>query len=424
MVPKKWLRAGLPGASGATILAAGALGGSECSRLASPARGRERANILSCAPCAKARGNERRENVPKETGSRFPDEVGLTFCMVNPNLGIVRTVHVFFVFLVVLVSSNGDPSSYLRVSGETDGSRRLELASRTLASPEHKKVSVTLLGVSHVGDLSFYKSVQERLDAADLVLFEGVGWGDGPPKAGSKKTSGVGELQDSLAGSMGLVFQLKAIRYDRPHFRNSDMSLRAFTDSMSGKKSKPDKKKVGENGAGKPGKAPPKDKEDFTAQEVMRALSGDSIAFSFVSGALKVFGKSPKFRGLMKLAMVETLGALGGDVSSLAKAAGPGMEEFMRIVLEKRNAIVIKDLKKILKDKEGHGDVVVFYGAAHMPDIERQLSEEFGFAPAAEKWLPAFGVNPKEAGLSALEVNLVRNMIRTQIGRLKKRVAD
>jgi hypothetical protein len=126
----------------------------------------------------------------------------------------------------------------------------------------------------------------------------------------------------------------------------------------------------------------------------------------------------------MKLAMVETLGALGGDVSSLAKAAGPGMEKFMRIALEKRNAIVIKDLKKILKDKEGHGDVVVFYGAAHMPDIERQLSEKFGFAPAGEKWLPAFGVNPKEAGLSALEVNLVRNMIRTQIGRLKKRVAD
>ena len=174
--------------------------------------------------------------------------------MVNPNLGIVRTVLAFFAFLVVLVSTNGEPASYLRVSGGPDGNRRLELASRTLASPEYKKLKVTLLGVSHVGDLSFYKSVQERLDAADLVLFEGVGWGDGPPKAGSKKTSGVGELQDSLAGSMGLVFQLKAIRYDRPHFRNSDMSLRAFTDSMSGKKSKPDKKKVGEKGAGSRGK--------------------------------------------------------------------------------------------------------------------------------------------------------------------------
>jgi hypothetical protein len=348
----------------------------------------------------------------------------LTFQYVRPNLCLVRTLHTFFCFFGVLVSSNGEPAPYLRVSGEADGSRRLELASRTLASPEHKNVKVTLLGVSHVGDLSFYKSVQERLDAADLVLFEGVGWGDGPPKAGSKKTSGVGELQDSLAGSMGLVFQLKAIRYDRPHFRNSDMSLRAFTDSMSGKKSKPGNKAVGEKGSGKPGEVAPKGKDDLAAQEVMRALSGDSIAFSFVSGALKIFGKSPKFRGLMKLAMVETLGALGGDVSSLAKAAGPGMEKFMRIALEKRNAIVIKDLKKILKDKQGHGDVVVFYGAAHMPDIERQLSEKFGFAPAGEKWLPAFGVNPKEAGLSTLEVNLVRNMIRTQIGRLKKRVAD
>ena len=142
------------------------------------------------------------------------------------------------------------------------------------------------------------------------------------------------------------------------------------------------------------------------------------MVFSFVSGALKIFGKSPKFRGLMKLAMVETLGAVGGDVSSLAKTAGPGMEKFMRIALEKRNAIVIRDIRKMLKSKDEHRDVVVFYGAAHMPDLERQLAEEFGFAPVAEKWLPAFGVNPKEAGLSDLEVNLVRNMIKMQLRKL------
>jgi hypothetical protein len=348
----------------------------------------------------------------------------LTFVTVNPNLGIVRLVLSCFGLLSVLVSANGEPASYLRVTGEADGSRRLELASRTLASPEHKKLKVTLLGVSHIGDLSFYKSVQQRLDAADLVLFEGVGWGDGPPKAKPGKTSGVGELQDSLANSMGLVFQLRAIRYDRPHFRNSDMSLRAFTDSLSGNKSKLGNNADGEVVSGKPGKVARKGKDDLAAQEMMRALSGDSIVFSFVSGALNIFGKSPKFRGLMKLAMVETLGSLGGDVSTLAKAAGPGMEKFMRIALEKRNAIVIKDLEKILKDKEGYGDVVVFYGAAHMLDIERQLSEKFGFASVGEKWLPAFGVNPKEAGLSTLEVNLVRNMIRTQIGRLKKRAPD
>jgi len=49
------------------------------------------------------------------------------------------------------------------------------------------------------------------------------------------------------------------------------------------------------------------------------------------------------------------------------------------------------------------------------------LAEKFGFAPAGEKWLPAFGVNPKEAGLSTLEVNLVRNMIKMQIRKLVDR---
>ena len=138
-------------------------------------------------PCAKARENERREDVPKETGLKLPDEVGLTFCMVNPNLGIVRRVLAFFVFLAVLVSSNGEPAPYLRVSGEADGSRRLELASRTLVSPEHKKLKVTLLGVSHVGDLSFYKSVQERFGCCGLGFVRGSGLGRRPVQGETRK---------------------------------------------------------------------------------------------------------------------------------------------------------------------------------------------------------------------------------------------
>ena len=87
----------------------------------------------------------------------------------------------------------------------------------------------------------------------------------------------------------------------------------------------------------------------------------------------------------------------------------------MRALLEDRNAIVFRDLRKVLKQKKPPKSIVVFYGAAHMPDLEERIVEKLGFKPAGDEWLTAFGVNPKKAGLSAFEVGLVRKMIRVQL---------
>ena len=65
--------------------------------------------------------------------------------------------------------------------------------------------------------------------------------------------------------------------------------------------------------------------------------------------------------------------------------------------------------------------IVVFYGAAHMPDLETRLVEKLGFQPKGDDWLVAFGVNPAKAGLSGFEVGLVRKMIRIQIQKITRR---
>ena len=122
----------------------------------------------------------------------------------------------------------------------------------------------------------------------------------------------------------------------------------------------------------------------------------------------------------MKLAIVETLGAIEGDLTRLAKSSGPDMEKFMKVLLEDRNTIVFRDLRKVLKGKNPPKAIVVFYGAAHMPDLEKRLVEKLGFQPKRDDWLVAFGVNPKEAGLSAFEVGLARKMIRMQIQKSHK----
>ena len=216
---------------------------------------------------------------------------------------------------------------------------------------------------------------------------------------------------------MGLVFQLEAIRYDRAHFRNSDISSEALLARLQGDPARSPGKdgRTGKNDAN--GKS---EKSNLQSRELMKALSGNSFVFNFLGKALSFLGKDPKFRALMKLAIVETLGAIEGDVTRLAESSGPGMEKFMRVLLEDRNAIVFRDLRKVLKGKNPPKSIVVFYGAAHMPDLENRLVRKLGFRPDGDEWLAAFGVNPEKAGLSAFEVGLVRKMIRMQIQKITK----
>ena len=312
------------------------------------------------------------------------------------------------VFLACIGWTCGEPEPYLRAVDDEAGGRVLQIASRTLVSPEKQGSSVTLLGVSHLGNKTYYKEIQKKLDRADLVLFEGVGFGDKVPKKNEGRSNAVSEMQLSLARSMGLVFQLEAIRYDRAHFRNSDLSTEAFMTRLKGGPLKAGR-------SGKNGSEGKSEKGDQRSKELMEALSGNSFVLNFLGKALSFFGKDPKFRALMKLAIVETLGAIEGDVTRLAESSGPDMEKFMKVLLEDRNTIVFRDLRKVLKGKNPPKEIVVFYGAAHMPDLEKRLVEKLGFQPKRDDWLVAFGVNPKEAGLSAFQVGLVRKMIRMQI---------
>ncbi len=317
------------------------------------------------------------------------------------------------VFLACIGWTCGEPEPYLRAVDDEAGGRVLQIASRTLVSPEKQGPSVTLLGVSHLGNKTYYKEIQKKLDRADLVLFEGVGFGDKVPKKNVGSSNAVSEMQLSLARSMGLVFQLEAIRYDRAHFRNSDLSSESLMTRLKG----------GPLKSGRSLKEGSSEKSQVSGQEnkeLMEALSGNSFVLNFLGKALSFFGKDPKFRALMKLAIVETLGAIEGDVTRLAESSGPDMEKFMKVLLEDRNTIVFRDLRKVLNGKNPPKEIVVFYGAAHMPDLEKRLVEKLGFQSKRDDWLVAFGVNPQEAGLSAFQVGLVREMIRMQIQKVIK----
>jgi general secretion pathway protein G len=70
---------------------------------------------------------------------------------------------------------------YMRVDETPGRSVGLQIASRTFAPSRPGLPTVTLVGVAHIGDRSFYESVQELLAEHTVVLYESVK----PPGAGT-----------------------------------------------------------------------------------------------------------------------------------------------------------------------------------------------------------------------------------------------
>jgi hypothetical protein len=72
------------------------------------------------------------------------------------------------------------PESYLRVAEEKDTFIALEVAARQFRMAAGDGPVIWLVGVAHIGDRSFYRSLQELLASTDRVLYESVM----PPGAG------------------------------------------------------------------------------------------------------------------------------------------------------------------------------------------------------------------------------------------------
>ena len=79
-----------------------------------------------------------------------------------------------------------------------------------------------------------------------------------------------------------------------------------------------------------------------------------------------------------------------------------GMEDIMAgfegdgesVIVGERNKVAIEVLKKEMK--LGRKKLGIFYGAAHMPDMEERLVKELGFAQVGkERWLIAWDIRKK-----------------------------
>lgn len=290
------------------------------------------------------------------------------------------------------------PAPYLRVANQSNGVVALEVALRQLAPSRKSAPAVWLVGVTHIGSPEYYRDLQEFLDAQAVVLFEGVGATNRDFALRDDEYS----LQDAMARALGLEFQLNAINYERPHFRNSDLTAAQIARHFGVEASeKPD---------AAPGGSPPAN-EFGTLVQIMQ---GTGLLGGLAKVTVSLISLSPRLQAATKLAMIETMGSMPPDLAT-TPGLTPGMQRLLRVLIEERNHAVVTDTQRALREKPRPKSVAIFYGAGHMHDLEARLRAELRYRPGEERWLTAFAVDPRASGISRNELDFMRRIIRQQL---------
>lgn len=294
---------------------------------------------------------------------------------------------------------------YLRSVHGPEGRLSLEVALRRLAPTHGEGSAVWLAAVTHMGTREYYRQLQRFLDNCSLVLFEAVRTDDEGLPGGQEGYS----LQADLAGALGLAFQLEAVDYDRPHFRNSDLHLEQLTRILASQTNEV---------PAAPGAGPPvSGAVEFGA--LMQTMTGEGLMGGLARMGVALLRASTRLQAATKAVLIETLSELPADLSR-TPGLPEGMQRLLRVLIEERNAAVVSDVREALGKSPAPASVAVFYGAGHMADLEARLCRDLGYQPAEERWLAAFDVNPRAMGVSEFEVTFTTRLVRAQLQGLER----
>lgn len=240
------------------------------------------------------------------------------------------------------------------------------------AGEKNKGITVELIGAVHVGEKQYYEKLNDTFTKYDALLYELVApEGKQVPKESSKSVISI--MQIGLKSLLGIEHQLRIIDYSKKNFVHADMSPEQFDKSM-------------------------KDRGESFLKMYLR-LVGSSLAQQDQSGGqsdvqllMALFGKNRKLT--LKRLMASQFENMDGMIKAINGPNGS-------TILTERNKIAIKVLtREIAKGKKNIG---IFYGAAHLPDLEKRLVSEFGLKRQSERWIVAWDLKDKTKATTKAE---------------------
>jgi hypothetical protein len=311
------------------------------------------------------------------------------------------------------------PHPYTRIANPDADTVQLQIALRKFVPARHSGPAIWLAAVMHVGEPDYYRALQHFLDSQTVVLYEGINPDahprhvhdpaeastNAPPPAAPHTGAGGGySMQSTLAHSIGLVFQLDAIDYDRTNFLNSDLSVSQIQSIMAG----------GQLGAA-PGQA---GGGNASFDTLLQIMDGSSFLGSLFKIGMKFIAASPELKAVTKLTFIEAIGSLKGDLSDV-HGLPPEWKQLIKVLIQARNQNLMADLKDEVKKMPRSASIAVFYGAGHMDDLEKRVTDDLHYRSSEEIWLPAFSVNLRQSGISPAEAQLMRNLIKSQLDQMQ-----
>lgn len=291
-------------------------------------------------------------------------------------------------FTPLFAGEEAKVTNFIRVDEDASAARLQTAVTRY----EKDGAKVDLVGAIHIADKAYYEKLTERFKSYDRLLFEMVGGekfangeaaaeaaeaaekpdkpdepgtadkpedGGGKPEK-KKDLSGLHRIYDMVAKFLKLTGQTEAIDYRTANFLHADLTMEEFEtmqkerkESLLGFAMKANDKAAGA-------------KQPDPAKMLNALLSGKSDA--------------------LKLEIVHTLGQGDDQIASLAGES---------VIITDRNKRCLEVMDKEIA--AGRKTLGIFYGAAHFPDMEKQLLAK-GYKRVGQEWFTAWDI-PKEKAL-------------------------
>jgi hypothetical protein len=260
----------------------------------------------------------------------------------------------------------GEETGFIRVD-EDERAIRLQTA---VTRFEKGGVKVDLIGAIHIADRAYYLDLNKRFESYETLLFEMIGGerlqDSAPVQADPerKELQALRRLYQVAMRTLALTGQIDVIDYTAKNFVHADLTLAEF-ERMQAER--------GESLLGfaaAAGQAEPESARQPNPAKVLLALAMGNP-------------------NLLKREIVHTLGT--GD-DQIAAYVGES------VIITHRNIRCLEVMDREIA--AGRKNLAIFYGAAHLPDMEKRLIEA-GFRQTGEDWVTAWNL-PKPKHKSAI----------------------
>jgi len=263
-------------------------------------------------------------------------------------------------------AADADEQRFIRLRRDDDGEPiALETSITRYSKPAAgvEGPTVDLIGAVHIADKSYFEQLNRAFADYDVVLYELVAPKDAVPQPGQRSVHPVSALQVGMKNMLELEFQLDHIDYTAENMRHADFTPDEFARSMKDRGESPLKllfRMLGQSIAQQ-------------AESTSRTTDAQMLA------ALFSRDRAHKLKCIMaeQFQDMKTTAALfeGPDGST---------------ILTERNKRAMTELKDAIRT--GSKRIAIFYGAAHLPDMQTRLREEHGFELQSERWLAAWAL--------------------------------